>query len=415
MSKKIGLLVLLVSMVLSAHAQRRGSDGNLLSPVPPMGWMTWNFFADKIQERDIREMADAMVSSGMRDVGYRYVFIDDGWQGGRDARNNIIPDPAKFPSGIKALADYVHARGLKLGIYSDAAQLTCAGYTGSLHFEEQDARVFASWGIDYLKYDYCHAPADSVTARVRYQAMAAALSASGRDIELGICEWGDRQPWNWAAAAGGQLWRISGDVRDKWKSLQPYEEAHQLHRLGAGILDIADIALQLPDASGPGRWNDLDMLVVGLYGKKGPSGDLGGSGCSDTEYQSQMSLWCLLNSPLAASNDLRSMSEATRNILLNREVIALNQDTLGVPAALKWKDSVWNVLVKPLAGGDFAVGILNRSDTRQPFTLNFKEIGLPGTWAMRDLWLHETLGTGRSWRGDIAAHEVRLLRLKRVP
>lgn len=212
---KLYWLILSVCLAICAKAQE--VNRSKLAPLPPMGWMTWNLYGERIDEKLIRSIADAMDSTGMIAAGYKYLIIDDGWQGGRDKKNNIIADPVKFPSGIKALADYVHAKGLKLGIYSDAASLTCAGYTASLHFEEQDARTFASWGIDYLKYDYCNAPADSNTAKARYTKMAQALSASGRDIVFGICEWGGRQPWFWAANAGGSVWRTTGDVRDKWK------------------------------------------------------------------------------------------------------------------------------------------------------------------------------------------------------
>ncbi|MGY0036723.1 glycoside hydrolase family 27 protein [Pedobacter sp. NJ-S-72] len=210
-----------------------------------MGWITWNYFEDHIHENEIKEMADAMVSSGMVKAGYNYLLIDDGWQGGRDSRNNIIPDPKKFPSGIKALAAYVHARGIKLGIYSDAAPLTCAGYTGSLNFENQDAKTFASWDIDYLKYDYCGAPADAATAMIRYKAMGDALKNSGREIVFGICEWGDRNPATWAKAAGGNLWRTTADIRDKWKSVKSWEKQTDLHHIGAGILDIVDVNASL--------------------------------------------------------------------------------------------------------------------------------------------------------------------------
>ncbi|HMI04981.1 MAG TPA: glycoside hydrolase family 27 protein, partial [Pedobacter sp.] len=195
MNKIITYPVLIVFCMISAIAvgQVKSKEGALLAAKPPMGWMTWNYFADKISEQDIKEMADALVNSGMAKAGYDHVFIDDGWQGGRDNKNNMIPDPQKFPSGIKALADYVHSKGLKLGIYSDAAQLTCAGYTASLGFEDQDAKTFASWGIDYLKYDYCGAPDDVETAKSRYKKMADALRNSGRDIAFGICEWGERK------------------------------------------------------------------------------------------------------------------------------------------------------------------------------------------------------------------------------
>jgi len=209
--KRIVIASICLLMGLQIFAQKQ------LAPTPPMGWMSWNYLADKVNEKELREMADAMVASGMAKAGYQYIFIDDCWQGGRDNRNEMIPDPIKFPSGIKALAKYMHDRGLKLGIYSDAAPLTCAGFTASLGFEEQDAARFASWDIDYLKYDYCGAPVDSNTAKIRYQKMANALRKSGRDISFGICEWGDRQPWHWAAKAGGQLWRTTADIRDKWK------------------------------------------------------------------------------------------------------------------------------------------------------------------------------------------------------
>ncbi|HRO85604.1 MAG TPA: glycoside hydrolase family 27 protein, partial [Niabella sp.] len=197
MLKKIFILLTVFLFQLSVYAQKT------LAPTPPMGFMTWNYFADKLSEQDVKTITDAMVETGLRDLGFDHIFIDDGWQGGRDFKNNMIPDPKKFPSGMKALTDYVHAKGMKIGIYSDAAPLTCAGYTASLNFEEQDAKTFAQWGFDYLKYDYCHAPADWQTAIARYEKMAKALQNSGREIVFGICEWGDRQPWLWARKAGG--------------------------------------------------------------------------------------------------------------------------------------------------------------------------------------------------------------------
>lgn len=333
MSKKIFISFILLCFFAQLFPQKHS-----LAQLPPMGWMSWNYFADNFNEKDIMEMADAMVSSGMSDAGYKYIFIDDGWQGGRTNRNELIPDPKKFPSGIKALADYVHGKGLKLGIYSDAAQLTCAGYTASLGFEEQDALTFASWGIDYLKYDYCGAPADSATAKIRYKKMADALRNSGRDIVFGICEWGGRQPWMWGAKAGGQLWRTTGDVRDKWKDIT--------NSGGWGILDIIDTNKHLDAFAGSGCWNDMDMLVVGLNGKKGPSGDFGGIGCTYTEYQTQMSLWCMMCSPLAVSNDIRTMGEPTKRILMNKEVIALNQDSLGLQCRLVSSNDTFEVFVK---------------------------------------------------------------------
>lgn len=381
------------------------SQAQSLAPTPPMGWMTWNYFGDNINEKDLREMADALVSSGMAKAGYNYIFIDDGWQGGRDKKNNIIPDPKKFPSGIKALADYVHGKGLKLGIYSDAAQLTCAGYTASLHFEEQDAKTFASWGIDYLKYDYCGAPKDSATAKQRYKKMADALRKSGREIVFSVCEWGERQPWLWAANAGGQLWRTTHDVRDKWKRRVG-------EKWGEGIMDILDVNAELDEYAAPGRWNDPDMLVVGLYGKKGPSGDGGGTGCTDTEYQSQMSLWSMMAAPLIATNDVRNMSEATKRILLNEALIAVNQDALGKQAERVVKNDVWNVFVKPLANGDYAVAILNRSDAAQKISMDFKELGLEGKYEVSDLWEHKNISNSKGWKGEVQSHETKVFRLK---
>ncbi|WP_082915190.1 glycoside hydrolase family 27 protein [Arachidicoccus ginsenosidimutans] len=370
---------------------------------PPMGWMTWNGFGENINEGIIKEMADALVSSGMADAGYNYIFIDDGWQGGRDNKNNIIPDVKKFPSGIKALADYVHAKGLKLGIYSDAAPLTCAGYTGSLNFEKQDAATFASWGIDYLKYDYCNAPSDMATAKERYKAIADALSESGRNIVLGICEWGGRQPWLWAAQAGGTIWRISGDIRDKWKDKG---------QGGMGIMDIVDINGGLDEYAGRGRWNDPDMLVVGLNGVKGPAADLGGTGCSDTEYQSQMSLWCILSSPLIASNDLRKMDARAKEILTNKEAIAINQDALGKQGKRLVNNDDWAIFVKPLSNGDIAVAILNKSDKQQKMNVLFGDLSLSGNYEIRDLWEHRVIGKGNKWKGEVASHETKLFRLK---
>lgn len=378
-----------------------------LAPTPPMGWMSWNLLADKVNEKDLREMADAMVANGLVKAGYDHIFIDDCWQGGRDYKNNIIADPKKFPSGIKALADYLHAKGMKLGIYSDAAPLTCAGYTGSLNFEEQDAKTFASWGVDYLKYDYCGAPEDVETAKKRYAKMASALRKSGRDIVLGVCEWGPRKPWEWAAQAGGQSWRATFDLRDKWKDKGNGIDA-------VGIMDVVDRIAELSQYAGPGHWNDGDMLIIGLKGHKGPSGDLGGKGCTDTEYQSQMSLWCMLNSPLYMSNDLRNMSDVTRKILSNEEVLALNQDVLGKQAERKIKNETWNIFVKPLANGDFALAVLNRSEAVQNAQVNFADLGLTGQYEIRDLWQHQTVGKHKQWKGKVYSHETKVFRLKKV-
>ena len=399
---KKNLLLLMLAFcinIFSVNAQQPADAKTGLAPTPPMGWMTWNYFGTDINENIIREIADAMVANGMVKAGYDHIMIDDGWQGGRDNKNNIIPDPKNFPSGIKALADYVHSKGIKLGIYSDAAQLTCAGYTASLGFEEQDAKTFASWGIDYLKYDYCHAPSDSNTAKIRYKKMADALRNSGHPITFSICEWGGRQPWFWAAGVGGQLWRTTGDIRDSWKSM--------MYNL--------DINAKLDAFAGRGHWNDPDMLIVGLRGSKGPAGDLGGSGCNDIEYQSNMSLWCIMASPLIATNDIRNMNEEAKRILLNEEAIAVDQDALGKQGERKVADSVLNVFVKPLANGDVAIAILNRSSATQDASFDFKDLGLDGKYEIRDLWQHKIIGKKeKNWKGKVLSHETKLFRLKKM-
>lgn len=412
--KILPVLILILFNVFKANAQVLNREGKLIAPTPPMGWMTWNFYGVNINEQVIKEMADAMVASGMKDAGYQYIFIDDGWQGGRDNKNNILPDPKKFPDGIKALADYVHSKGLKLGIYSDAAQLTCAGYTASLDFEKQDAKTFASWGIDYLKYDYCNAPSDAITAQIRYKKMADALRESGRDIDFGVCEWGGRKPWLWAANIGGQLWRTTDDVRDKWSRKTISKDNKIVTTPGAGILDILDQNANLYPYSGPGHWNDMDMLVVGLYGHKGPSADLGGVGCTDVEYQTQMSMWCMLNSVLAVTCDLTNMNASTKNILLNKDIIAINQDTLGRQAQRIIHNDNQDVFLRPLANGDYAVAVLNRTMKAQKYVLDLLNIGLGGKYDFYDVWKHQTVARGKSWTGEIAGHETKVFRLKKI-
>lgn len=400
-------IAVVAMMATSAFAQQptATTERGKLAPTPPMGWMTWNMFKGDISEQLIKETADAMVESGLRDAGYKYVFIDDLWQGGRDNRNNIIPDPKKFPNGIKALADYVHSKGLKLGIYSDAAQLTCGGCTASYGFEEQDARTFASWGVDYLKYDYCNAPEDSATARLRYKTMADALSKSGRDIVLGICEWGQRNGEEWCEHVGGQLWRTSSDVRDMWKDI--------VNQGGAGILDIINVTAPLSKQVRHGQWPDMDMLVVGLNGKGGPSSDLGGVGCTYTEYQAQMSMWCMMSSVLALSNDLRHLTPEDKRILLNKETIAIDQDPLGKAAERVVNEAGHQVFVRPLANGSHAVAILNSGDKAQRLSVSFKQLGLTGKYTVRDVWQHRDIARGATkWGGKVQAHETKVFVLR---
>lgn len=396
MRKLLLALVFIFNIVLT-HAQQ-------LASTPPMGFMSWNYFETDISAKKLKAIVDAMVANGMVEAGYRYICIDDGWQGGRDSRNNIIADPKKFPKGMKAFVAYAHRKGMKVGIYSDASKLTCGGYTGSLHFEKQDAKTFASWGIDYLKYDYCGAPTDVETAKTRYKKMAEALKNSGKEIVFAVCEWGQRQPWLWAADAGGQLWRTTYDIRDKWINESDLKNAE-------GIMDIFEINAGLSKYAGPGHWNDPDMLVVGLYGKDGPSGDRGGNGCTDVEYQSQMSLWCLMAAPLMISCDVRNMNEATRHILMNKDIIAIDQDPLGKQAIRKINNDTWTVLIKPLSTGDYAIGVLNKSHKTQRFNMKLSELDLNGKFNGIDIWSKETTNKIKKLKFDVASHETKVIRL----
>jgi len=332
-----------------------GQSYDSLALTPPMGWNSWNLFEGDVSEDLIKEIADAMVETGMKDAGYEYIIIDDIWQGGRDNKNNIIPDHEKIPNGIKTLADYVHSKGLKFGIYSTAAQKTCAGYTASYGFEEQDAQTFADWGIDYLKYDYCNAPGDMDAAKERYKKMGDALKNTDRPIVFAICEWGQRKPWLWGNEVGGHLWRTTWDSRDVWET-KNYDSGH------AGILNILDQQVGLEAYAGPGGWNDPDLLMVGLYGKGKSSSWDGSAGCNDEEYKSHFSLWCMLAAPLIVNLDVRNMNEATKNILLNKEIIAIDQDQLGKQGFKFLDDGDFEVWIKELANQEIAVCYLNRSD-----------------------------------------------------
>ncbi|MFP4546535.1 MAG: glycoside hydrolase family 27 protein [Fidelibacterota bacterium] len=375
-----------------------------VASTPPMGWMTWNQFTGDISDQLIRETADAMVETGMKDAGYEYIIIDDLWQGERDEKDVLHPDYEKFPHGMKALADYVHSRGLKLGIYSDAAEYTCAGAIGSYGYEEIDAQTFADWGMDYLKYDYCGAPAHRDSAIVRYKTMGDALEKTGRPILYAICEWGPRKPWEWAASVGGNVWRTTWDIRDTWDHGQ-YDSGHN------GIINCLDRNVDLWKYAKPGHWNDMDMLLAGLNGTGKASGSIG---CSNQEYQSQMSLWCLLNSPLLASCDIRSMDDETLRILTNKEVIAINQDRLGKQAKRLIKNNDTEIWGKKLHNGDWAVGFLNRNDSETK-KMTFKNLDIEmkkNFKSVRDLWKNKVVATDvNKYTCTVKPHEVVLVRL----
>jgi alpha-galactosidase len=366
---------------------------NGLALTPPMGWNSWNKFACNVNEKVVRDTADAMVSSGMRDAGYRYVVVDDCWAGPRDSNGFITADPQRFPSGIKALADYVHSRGLEFGIYSDAGRLTCGGRPGSEGHEYQDALTYARWGVDYLKYDWCST--GDRNAKEAYAVMADALRASGRPIVFSMCEWGTAKPWLWAKNVGN-LWRTTGDI---WDSFSHNDAAHSWAH---PVTDIVDLNEPLWPYAGPGHWNDPDMLEVG------------NGGMTPTEYRAHFSLWAMMASPLMAGNDIAHMDAGTRSILLNKEVIAVDQDPLGTQGHRVWKEGDSEVWVKPLSGGAKAVLLFNRGETPVTISATAEQIGLLERQQanVRDLWAHKEVGR---WSGSIEAtlepHGVAMFRI----
>ena len=381
-----GALPALATLALLSSAgppHRVRTLDNGLARTPPMGWNSWNHFGCDVSATLIRETADAMVASGMRDAGYRYLVIDDCWQVARDGAGKLVADSARFPGGMKPLADYVHSRGLRFGLYTDAGRRTCQGHPGSYRHEDEDARSFAEWGVDYVKEDWCHA--DSLDAPGRYAAFRDALARTRRPIVFSICEWGLHAPWEWAPATGN-LWRTTGDIEDNWNSM----------------LANLDISGQHASAAGPGAWNDPDMLEVG------------NGGMTDDEYRAHFSLWAITAAPLIAGNDVRTMSPATRAILLNPEVIAVDQDSLGVQGTLVAEPApTLQVWMKPLAGGARAVVLLNRSELQTVITAPFWRLKLPpGPAAVRDLWAHADLGAHRDRFGaTVPAHGVVMLRI----
>jgi alpha-galactosidase len=367
---------------------------NGLAMTPPMGWNSWNRFACDINEDLIRRTADALVSSGMKDAGYEYVVIDDCWHGARDANGFITADPKRFPSGIKSLADYIHSKGLKFGIYSDAGRKTCAGRPGSQGYEYQDALTYARWGVDYLKYDWCNT--GTRNAEEAYALMADALRSTGRPIVFSMCEWGNNQPWLWAQKIGN-LWRTTGDITDKWQGKYGYSW---------GLLNIVDMNAPLWPYAGPGHWNDPDMLEVG------------NPGLNETQSRSHFSLWAMMAAPLIAGNDVANMPQSIRDILLNKEVIAVDQDRLGVQGRRVWRDGDREVWVKPLVNGERAVLLFNRGNTSANIAFNWEQLNYAPNIRMqvRDLWAHRNLParTG-SMSATVEPNGVVMLRLTPAP
>jgi alpha-galactosidase len=388
MNRELFLMTFLLTG-LAATPVRALENG--LARTPPMGWNSWNKFSCNVSEELIRGAADSIVRTGMKDAGYEYVVIDDCWQVSRDAVGNIIPDAKRFPSGMKAVGDYIHSKGLKFGIYSDAGRGTCQNRPGSRGYEYQDARQYAAWGVDYLKYDWCNH--DTQDSQSSYETMRDALLKSGRAIVFSICEWGSTKPWLWAGSVGN-LWRSTGDIVDKWDVKEKWG--------GNGVVEILDLQDGIESYAGPGHWNDPDMLEVG------------NGGMTETEYRSHFSLWCLMAAPLMAGNDLEHMSESTRTILTNKEVIAVDQDAAGIQAKRVSKDKGLDIWVKQLSDGSRAVGLLNRTAAEAEIGVQWPELGYPEklSASVRDLWAHQNVGTHKgSYSVKVPSHGVVVIRV----
>jgi alpha-galactosidase len=396
--------LILAAAFLSATAFAQKFEG--LALTPPMGWNSWNTFQDKIDDQLIRDTAETMIANGMRDAGYVYIVIDDCWEAKeRDAAGNLVPDPLKFPHGLKALGDYLHGKGFKFGIHNCAGTRTCADFPGGRGHEYQDALKYASWGIDYLKYDWCnHGTAD---ARETYKTMRDALHAAGRPIVFSLCEWGQNKPWEWAKDVG-HLWRTTGDIMAGYDSMQRWEHGWKV------ILDLQYSLVQPADGqnngigqyAGPDHWNDPDMLEVG------------NKGLTLAESRAHFSLWCIIAAPLIAGNDVRHMSKEARDILTDKEVVAIDQDALGKEGWRFLAETGREIWVRELSGGDWAICVLNSGTTAADLTTDFSALGiLKGEYAVRDVWAKKDLGTTRSapvHTDRVESHDVMLFRLTPV-
>ncbi|MFD1602696.1 glycoside hydrolase family 27 protein [Flavobacterium artemisiae] len=408
---KNALLVLIALSITSfgfgqgnTHKQEGGKFEGL-AMTPPMGWNSWNTFATNIDEKLVKETADIMVSSGLAAAGYNYIVLDDGWMTHeRDANGDLVPDPQKFPSGMKALIEYVHSKGLKFGLYNCAGTKTCAGYPGTRGYEYQDARFYARLGIDFLKYDWCNT--EGITAKEAYKTMSNALKTAGRPIVFSLCEWGDNQPWEWGKPIGN-LWRISGDIYPCFDC----EFKHPENWSSWGFMKIIDMRKNIRKYSGPDHWNDFDMMEVG-------------NEMNDTEDKSHFAMWCMVASPLFTGNDYRKMSKETLAILTNKELLAINQDKLGIQG-FKYKviDGV-EVWVKPLSDGAWAVSFLNRTDSLKKINFDWKKNNFKDsdfgfetdfsktTFKLKDLWKNKEAGsTKKIFISEIASHDVITLKL----
>lgn len=376
-----------------------------LAMTPPMGWNSWNTFATNIDEKLVKETADIMVSSGMAAAGYNYIVLDDGWMDKeRDANGDLVPDPVKFPNGMKSVIDYVHSKGLKFGLYNCAGTQTCAGYPGTRGYEYQDARFYAKLGIDFLKYDWCNTK--GITAPEAYTTMSNALKTAGRPIVFSLCEWGDNQPWEWGKPVGN-LWRISGDIYPCFDC----EFKHPENWSSWGFMKIAEMRKDIRKYSGPDHWNDFDMMEVG-------------NEMNDTEDKSHFAMWCMLSSPLIAGNDFRKMSKETLAILTNKELIAVNQDKLGIQGFKHSAEDGLEVWVKPLSDGNWAVTFLNRSEVSKKINFDWKKNAIKDvdfgyeadfnktTFKLKNLWTNKDSGnTKKNFAAELASHDCITLKL----
>jgi alpha-galactosidase len=378
-----------------------------LAQTPPMGFNTWNTFQTNIDEQMLKNMVDTFISSGMKAAGYQYFILDDGWMAmQRDSSGSLVPDPKKFPGGMKKFVDYVHAKGLKFGIYNCAGTLTCGGYPGTRGYEYQDARFYAALGVDYLKYDWCNT--EGLNAKEAYTTMSKAIKVAGRPMVFSLCEWGNHKPWEWATNVG-HLWRTTGDIgagfdgvvdKGTWSAMS--------------VMGIADKQAEMRQYSGPGHWNDPDMLEVG-------------NGMTYNEDKAHFSLWCMLAAPLMAGNDLRKMSDQTRSILTDRDAIAVDQDVLGIAgfkyAALDGLE-IW---IKPLANNELAICFLNRSAKPKAVTYNWKDHPIKDTlsginidfntsaYKIYDIWQKKAMGnTNRVLKTDLGVHDVMMIKLSKL-
>jgi alpha-galactosidase len=404
MTNKI-IRLFFVFLICASTVQLFAQKFENLAPTPPMGWNSWNTFQTNINEELVKGIADVMVASGMKDAGYTYIVLDDGWMTmERDAKTgDLIPDPKKFPNGLKPVIEYVHSKGLKFGLYNCAGTKTCAGYPGTRGYEYQDARFYASLNIDYLKFDWCNT--EGINAKEAYTTMSKALKTAGRPIVFSLCEWGNNKPWFWAEPVG-QLWRTTGDITAQFDGIKDYGNWH-----ANGVMTIVDMQDTLRKYAGPNHWNDPDMLEVG-------------NGLTAAENRSHFSLWAMLAAPLMAGNDIRKMDENTRTVLTNKDVIAVNQDASGIQGFRYTNNDSMQIWFKPLSNGEWAMCVVNRSAIAKSFEFNWQteivndELSKRGLHAdaiaykLRDLWTKKDIGvTKKPLKATIQPHDVLMLRL----